>query len=190
MKLTPFLFITFLAHGAMAAAEEHAAAHGSQIPGRLIFWQIFNLTILFGGLTYFLRKPLVDFFRQRQSGYVAAASQSQAARQEAEKHYFEIKNKIEYLEQSHDESVARAEAEAADLRKAMLKEAEELSARILNEAETTVRLELQKARQELHEKFVNEAVTAARTVLSKDIAAQDHSRLQSEFVKHIEAVQS
>lgn len=185
MKTVLALVITLVGTMAFAAS---AGEHGHHVPTNLIFWQIFNLTILFGALIYFLRQPVRDFFRQRQAGFVEASHKSQTARQEAEKQYLELKHKIEHLESTRAETLARAEAEAADMRRHMLKEANDTAARIRQEAQVTSQIEVQRARQELREQFVHESIMAARLVLSKDIGSQDHNKLQTDFVKNIEAV--
>lgn len=166
-----------------------ADGHGhTGVPVREVFWQVFNLGILFGGMIYFLRQPVKNFFAQRRADFVEAANKSQAARLEAEKQFVDIKHKLEHLESTRAESIARAEAEAADMRKQMIKDAEELAKRIRNEAETTAQIEVQKARQELRESFIQEAVSAARTVLTKDIGSQDHQKLQNDFTQHLQGV--
>lgn len=191
MKIAPAillsLLVTVIVQVAAAAPEEQHATHAA-IPYRLIGWQIFNLVVLFAGLAYFLKEPIRNFFRDRQAAFREAAEKSAVARAAAEKQYHEIKSKIDYLDRDHQESLARAEAEASDLRHQTVREAEEVAGRIRKEAETTARLEVQRARQELHEHFVNEAVAAARKALSSDIGNQDHTKLQSEFVNHLETV--
>ncbi|MBX2988125.1 MAG: ATP synthase F0 subunit B [Bdellovibrionaceae bacterium] len=187
MKTMIALVMTVAGSAAMAASGGHAH-DPHHIPTDLIFWQVFNLTILFGALIYFLRQPVKDFFRQRQAGFVEASQKSQAARQEAEKQYLELKHKIERLESTRAETLARAEAEAADLRRHMLKEADEMASRIRHEAQVTAQIEVQRARQDLRESFIDDSIAAARQVLAKDIGSQDHSKLQTDFVKNIEAV--
>ncbi|MBX3041441.1 MAG: ATP synthase F0 subunit B [Bdellovibrionaceae bacterium] len=183
MKLLLCLAGIFLSQAAFAAE-----GHGDGIPGKLIFWQIFNLTILFSALTYFLRQPIKDYFAQRRTTFLSAAEKSQAARQEAEAKFRELKEKIENLDRTRTESLARAEAEAADLKKQMILSANEIATRIRKEAETTSQVEIMRARRELHEQFAQDAVTAARTALSSDISAQDQAKLQGDFVKNIEGV--
>lgn len=163
--------------------HEHAGTPWSEIG-----WQVVNIGILFGALFYYLRKPTVEFFRQRRAQFTEAAQKSQAARLDAEKQYLDIKHKIDHLESNKDQDIARASAEAADLRKQMIRDAEETAARVKHEAETTVQIEIQRAKQELREQFVREAVAAARTVLTKDVGNQDQQRLQTDFMKNIQAV--
>jgi F-type H+-transporting ATPase subunit b len=185
MKFTITIILILVAGMAHAASGGHGQGG---IPTREIFWQVFNLGILLGAMFYFLRQPTKDFFRNRQAAFVTAANKSQAARMDAEKQFLDIKHKIEHLETTRDESIARAEAEAVDLRKQILKDAEETAVRVRQEAEVTATSEAIKARKNLQEQFVAEAVSAARGVLSKDIGAQDHGKLQTDFVRNVQGV--
>lgn len=186
MKTSFFLFLSTLCLG--LAAEAAGGAHGDGVPTKTIFWQVFNLAILIGALTYFLKDGIRSFFAGRESDFVNEAKKSETAKKEAEKRFLDIQHKIEHLENTREESLARAEAEAADLRKQLLKEAQEIATRVRREAEETARIEAQRARLELHRAFVAQSVEAAKTVLSKDIGSQDHQRLQSEFNQNIQTV--
>lgn len=173
------------AFAATGAGEHHEGP--IEIPKSVIY-QTINVLILFGGLFYFLRGTVVKFYRDRQSNFLAAAEKSQAARLAAEKQFAEIKAKIEQLEKTEEESLSRARAEAADMKKALEKEAQEIANRIKQEATETARLETHKAQAQLREQLLSEALQAAKSVLSKDIASTDHQKLQNDFVNNVQAV--
>ena len=185
MKFKMTLILMFVASFAQAA--EHDAAHATGVPN-VVFWQCFNLFFVFLILYFVARKSLPELFHQRQAGYVASAKKADEAKLEAEKQFLEIKHKLEHLNTAYHENVSRAQAEAADLRKQLIQEAQEQVRRVKEEAEMTVKVEMQKAQRELHEFFVKESIAIARSVLSKDIASTDHQKLQTEFTKNIEAV--
>ncbi|HRO66313.1 MAG TPA: ATP synthase F0 subunit B, partial [Pseudobdellovibrionaceae bacterium] len=126
-----------------------AEGHGDGIPGKLIFWQVFNLGILLSALFYLLRQPVKDYFAQRRASFLQAAEKTKASRQAAEEKYRELKEKIENLDRTRAESLARAEAEAGDLKKQLILTANELAARIRKEAEATSKIEVLRARREL-----------------------------------------
>lgn len=188
MRLFAVTTLVLLAQVALAAEGEHAGAHHLTVPTTELFWQVFNLSILIAALVYFLRQPVKGFFAGRQSGFLASAEKSQAAKQAAQKQYLEMKGKLDHLEDTKDESLARAQAEAVDLRKQLVREAEEMAARIRKEAETTTQMEILRARQELQRQFAEDAISQARMVLTKDIGAADQQKLQTDFIKNIQAV--
>ncbi len=183
MKSILFLLGILISQAAFAAG-----GHGSEVPSKLIFWQVFNLTILLSALTYFLRQPVKDYFAQRRTSFIAAAEKSQAARAEAEAKFTDLKKKIEALDSTRTESLSRAQAEAADLKKQLIVAANEMAERIRREAEVTSKVEAMRARRDLHEQFAEEAVASARAVLAKDMSSQDQVKLQGDFVKNIEGV--
>lgn len=179
--------ILMLVAGAARAAE-HGEEHAAGIPTHTVLWQCFNLFFVILILYFILRKSLPEIFHQRQAGYVASAKKADEAKLEAEKQFLDVKHKLQHLTDSYDESVSRAQAEAADLRKQLISEAQDQARRIKDEAEVTIKIEAQKAQRELHDTFVKESIGMARSALSKDIASTDHQKLQTDFTKNIEAV--
>ena len=183
-----FVFLLVLGASCAYAASGHDE-HGGEIHvPKVVIYQAINVVLLFGGLYYFLKDTVVKFYADRKATYVAAAQKSQAAREAAEKQFADIKNKLSQLEASTDESISRAKAEAADMKRAMLKDAQDVANRIKNEAEQTAKIEIQKAQTQLREQLLKDSVAAAKMVLSKDIGSADHQKLQSEFVNKVQAV--
>lgn len=186
-KWIPFLLVL----GTSAAFA--SGGHGEHETGpvevpKVVLYQAINVAILFGALFYFLKGTVIKFYSERKSGYLAAAQKSQAAREAAEKQFVDVKHKLDQLEASQDESLARAKAEANDMRQSLIKDAQEAAARIKNEAEQTAKIEIQKAQTHLREQLLKDSLEAAKTVLSKDIGSADHQKLQSEFVNKVQAV--
>lgn len=168
-----------------AAGGEHGEAHAEGGIPRVVIYQVINVVILFAGIIYFTKDTIVQAFTQRRSDYVAAAEKSAAARQQAEREFQGIKAKIEELEATRAETIQKAEAHAREIKEQIAREADEVSKRIREEAAMTVKIETQKAQRELREQLVRDSLNAARSVLSKDIAGQDHQKLQGDFTQHI-----
>lgn len=184
-----FVFLFVLGVSTAYAASGGHGEHGGEVHvPKTVLYQVINVIILFGGLYYFLRGAVVKFYADRKANYLAAAQKSQAAREEAEKQFVDIKNKLQQLEATTDESISRARAEASEMKQSLIKEAQEVAARIKKEAEETARLEVQKAQTQLREQLLKDSVEAAKAVLSKDIGSADHQKLQSEFVNKVQAV--
>lgn len=181
--------ITLISLGALAATtgDGHGDAHA--VPTKVITYQTLNVIILVGGLIYFLRQPLRDYFREKRANFLSAASKAEAARKAAEAQRAQIQNRLDKLVTTADESIARARAEAADMKKQLVAEAESLSKRIREEAQESARLEVEKAKRQLRESLIKESLEIARTQLSTKVTAEDHKRLQTDFLSHIQAVQ-
>ena len=131
-----------------------------------------------------LRKSAVTSFEIKEK-FEEQAKKSQAVKVEAEAQYADIKNRLDQLTLTADESVQRAKAEAADMRKQMLADAEAIAKRLKDDAQKTAEIEASKAMNKLRDQLVADSLQAASVLLSKDISEADHKKLQSNFSKEI-----
>lgn len=188
MKYYSLIMISLFA---AAASASEAAAHGEvpQIPYKLVTYQTINVGLMVAALIYFLREPVRNYFSQKKSDFLSAAQKAETARKAAEAERAQIQVRLSKLESTAEETIARARAEAADMKKQLIAEAEALSKRIRDEAEITARLEVEKAKNHLKETLIKESLEAARNQLASKVTAEDHQRLQSNFITNIQAVQ-
>jgi F0F1-type ATP synthase membrane subunit b/b' len=188
MKLFILIFtMTTLAASLVFAegAESHHAEGG--IP-KVVIWQALNMAIIFGYAYYKFGGKIADLFKTRNAEFLREAEKSKNVQQEAEKKLYDIRHKISNLESSTQESIERARAEAADLRRQLEKEAKQYAERIRREAETVAQVEIQGAKRALHEEVVRESIKMAKELLIKDVGQNDQQRLQDQFSKHIDSV--
>lgn len=172
----------------LAAGAEHGGDHHAiEIPKSVIY-QVINVVILLGGLVYFTKDSIISLFAGRKSAYLEAAQKSAFAREQAEKEFVDIKNKLANLDNTRQEEINKAKAHADDLKKQIIEEADLVAKRIKDEAEMTAKLEVQRAQRDLRHQLLSDSVEAARIVLTKDIGASDQQKLQNEFINHIEVV--
>ena len=68
-------------------------------------FQAINLTILFAAIIYFTKDAIVSFFAGRKAAYLEAAQKSAFAREQAEKEFVDIKNKLANLDQTREENL-------------------------------------------------------------------------------------
>jgi F-type H+-transporting ATPase subunit b len=184
--------ILFLSYVAQAAQDAHQAAggeHHEAIPMKLIAYQSINVGAMLIGLAIVLKKPLQSYFREKKASFLSAAQKAESARKSAEEERIKIQTRLEKLESTADESVSRARAEAADMKKQLIAEAEAASKRIRDEAATAAKLEVDRAKIQLREALIKEALELSRQNLASKVTADDHKRLQSDFIQNIQAVQ-
>lgn len=167
-----------------AGGGEGGGHHAAEIP-KAVMYQAINVAILVAGLIYFTKDAIVQFFSGRKAAYLEAAQKSAFAREQAEKEFADIKNKLSTLDATREESLKKAQAHAADLKKQILEEATSVSKRIREEAELTAKLEVQKAQKELRAQLLTDSVEAARIVLTKDLGSADQQKLQKDFINNI-----
>lgn len=181
MKLLVNLLI-ILAPALVFASSE--GEHHIEIP-KSVLYQFINITILAVGLVYFTKDSVVQFFSARKTAYLEAAQKSAFAREQAEKEFVDIKNKIETLDATRIESLNKAKSHSEELKKSILDEANDISRRIQEEAELTVKLEVHRAQKELRTQLMKDSMEAARIVLTKDLGSSDQQKLQNDFINNV-----
>ena len=185
------LSLTLLA-GIVAAASEagHGGGHGlDQQQIKTILYQTFNFTVLVIGMIYYLKDPVKAHFKEKKSSYVAASQKANNAKNQAEKEQMDIQVRLNRLESTADESISRARAEAADMKNQLIAEAQVVSKKIREEAESAARIEIEKAKIQLREQLLADSILMARNQMQNKVSAEDHKRLQGEFINNIQVVQ-
>ncbi|MCB0419441.1 MAG: ATP synthase F0 subunit B [Bdellovibrionales bacterium] len=181
------IVLSMLATVAWAAGGGHGDPHA--IPLKAIAIQAFNFGVLLLLLAYFLKKPIQSLFADRGEQYEAHLKVAQAAKEEAEKKKTAIKERLQTLTETADQSVQKAKADAEELKHQIIADAKNLARKLEEEAHRTVDYEAQKAvamiRQELIDKSLSESEKHLKTEINKD----DQKRLQNEFVSKIQVVQ-
>lgn len=163
--------------------EHHAPASG--LP-TVVILQFINFGLYVGLVVFFARKPIADYFKNRQANFYTALKRADAARAEAQARRSEIQARLSKLEASRDESLQTARTEAETLRNQIVDEAKALSAKLQQDAERTAQVEIERARTMLREELVNQSVAMAQRILSDKMQEQDQKRLQDEFVQKID----
>ena len=152
----PFILASSFAN---SSDESHAAAAG--LP-TIVILQFINFFLYVGLVVFFARKPISDYFKNRQSTFFTALKRADAARAEAQAKRAEIQTRLSKLESSRDESLQNARTEAAALRNQIVDEAKALSAKLQEEAQRTAKIEIERAKTILREELVNQSVAMAK----------------------------
>jgi F-type H+-transporting ATPase subunit b len=166
------------------SADEHAAA-SEGLPTAVIL-QFVNFFLYIGLIVYFARRPISEYFKNRQANFFSALKRADAARAEAQAKRTETQARLAKLESSRDESIQTARTEAAALRTQIVDEAKALSEKLKIDAQRTAHVEIERAKMMLREELVNQSVAMAQRILSDKMQEQDQKRLQDEFVKKID----
>ena len=187
MKHISFLAILLSAVVADAASGGHGGHHDG-VPWATVGFQAINVGAIVIGLFFLLRKSIQSFFKEKNASYKVAAERADNARKSAERERQELQVRLAKLESTTEESVARARAEAADMRKQLVVDAEASSKRIKEDAKSTADLEIFKAKNQLRDYLIKQSLESARGQLQK-VSPEDHQRLQAEFVNNVQGAQ-
>ena len=162
--------------------------HGLNVP--TLIAQTVNVSVLAGILYYFSAAKVRDYFRSKRAEFLDVAERAQAAQKRAQMEHDALEAKLQKLRLDRDAAVMRAQAEAADLRRTMVAEAEALSKKILQEAQKAAQSEVEKARLVLRQEMLDQAMALTRAQLKKQVSVEDHARLQGQFLHNIEHVEN
>lgn len=170
---------------AFAASSAHGDPHA--IPWSNLFVQAFNF-LLFATLLFLaVRKTIKALFENRARDYQQLVSRAEAARLEAERGKQNIKDRLAKLESSADQGMKQARLEAEELRARMIQEAKTLAARLETEAERSAKVEAEKAKAELRRDLLQQALRETREDLKK-LGSTEQKKLQVEFADKIQVV--
>ncbi len=186
IKFLVFIQALFFGLVATASEVEHAAAeHAEAIPLDKIGWQAANLGILLVIIVYFGKKPIVDMFAKRRTGFIEQSEKTKSLLLQAEADLKEIKNKISTLESGEAKSLATAQHEANLIKANLIKDSEAQAAKLKVDAEVAIRNELAKAKEEINQLILKEAVTSAKEKLSQN-NAQAQAAIETQFLAQVD----
>jgi F-type H+-transporting ATPase subunit b len=162
---------------ALFAAEEHHAAPISQI-----IYPAINFLIFAYILKRFALPPVMGFLAARRESVVKTVAEAADEKRRADAFVADYRNRLAKLEQEIEgiRSELRAEGERDKAR--ILREAEELAAKIKSDAGLQVEQEFKAARYRVRREIAGRAREAAEALLQTQITEADHKRLAEEFV--------
>jgi F-type H+-transporting ATPase subunit b len=167
----------FLGAAPVFGAEEHHAAPISQI-----IYPAINFLIFVYILKRFALPPVMAFLGSRRESIVKTVTEAADDKRRAEAIVLDYRARLARLDQETQriQSELRAEGERDKAR--ILREAEELAAKIKSDANVQVEQELKVARYRLRSEIARLAQKAAESVLRAHLTEADQKRLVEEFV--------
>lgn len=140
--------------------------------------------LIYAGILYFFALPaLRGFLRSRREDVVSTMAQASAKKQQAEAFVGEYRAKVAGIEAEVRSIQAAFQREAETEKDKLVREAQALAAKIRDDANFLAEQENKAARQKIRQEMAGQAQAAARALLQKNISAEDHGRLASEFIQ-------
>ncbi|MBF0488705.1 MAG: ATP synthase F0 subunit B [Nitrospirae bacterium] len=161
---------------ASEAAETSAegAQHGSHL--KEWFWLVVNFLILVGVLGFFLKKPIIEYFKQRTELLENALNEAREAKTLAERALSEIEQQLKLKDEEIKKIIEAATSAAEADREHLIAEGKETSAAIARLTGENIDYELKKARDMIRQKAAEAAVELAadkiRKSMNDDIAGK------------------
>jgi F-type H+-transporting ATPase subunit b len=150
-----------------------------------VAWHAFNLTVMIAIIAWFVRRPLLDTFRDRALGVRKELTDAARRREEAQRHHQDLIVRLERIEQEVAAMESQAEVDARREEEKLVERARREAARIGEQAERNIRDEVQRARTTLRTEAVELAVQLARKTLENEVSAADQQILARDFLASV-----
>ncbi|MFA5516794.1 MAG: ATP synthase F0 subunit B [Desulfuromonadales bacterium] len=175
------LLILGLAATAFAATGEGHHPDSGVLLKDFLF-RVFNFTVTFGLLAYFVHKPIRRGLSARRDGIAKTLQQAESAGKEAEARFAEYDGKLTRAADEIEEIYAEIRREGELERERILANAKEMAEKIRLEAERAAASEIANARAELRREAARMAVQLAEDLLRQQVTVEDQERLMNEYM--------
>lgn len=149
-------------------------------------WKIVNFAILVFLLVKFLKRPVVNYFKERQSLIEKSLKESQEAKAIAEQALKEVQERLKFKDEEI-KAIITAAKESGEREKArLIEEGERLKAKILQQAQDNIALELKKAKDIIKAEAASAALATAEQKVIASMTIDSQERLLQESLKMLE----
>ena len=172
MLLPLFLFLS--------PGEAEKAAGTADFAGKVV-----NFLLLFGGLGFFLYKPVRAFLENKTSEIRRFLEEAKSSRKEAEDRYEATMRRVEGLSGEIAKMKAEAEAQGNREKARIAKQAEEEAARVLRLVRQEIDAHTQNGIREVRTFVAETATSLARERIRKNLVPDDHSLLVDKSIERL-----
>ena len=176
-----------------AGHNSSGKTHGEQGHGEsalAVVWRWGNFLILFGGLGWYLRKPLKDFLESRTRSIQEGLANGRSAKEMATKQLSEVESRLVHLNEEIHSLKTQALREAEEERSRILESAKAEAKKILELAQREIEGMKKSARLELKSHIAELAVRLAEERLQKSVGSEENRRLVLQFLDSLEVAKN
>jgi len=170
------LFSVLLLPAVSFAAEGEVEAH--------MLWRVIDFIIFAGILYYFLKKPTVSFFKNRQENIIKNRQEAEKSKIEAERLLAEAERRLSKLNEEIESIIKTFSSMSEKERKNILEDARAAMERIRVGAEEEEMMLLNKAKTHLLDTITSEALSSLSEKFSK-LDVKDHQKIHKKYISFI-----
>jgi len=166
------------------ASTALAAAEGGSSPWTtsMLLWRVVNTVALLAVLVYFLKKPLVNFFKERKTKIEKDLADAVEQRQRAEELIREYQSKLAGMEQELQKMRGELQKAAEGESLKVISNAEKMASAIIESAKIAAEQEVRKAKIALKDEAVTLAVEMAESLIREKISDDDRKKIVEDYL--------
>ncbi|MFB0565089.1 MAG: F0F1 ATP synthase subunit B [Candidatus Aminicenantaceae bacterium] len=175
-------FILFLLPFFVFMASEEGSASSNLID---FLGKSINFIILFGGIAYFLYKPLRNYLEKRSQDIKNSLEEAENSRREADKKLKAVEVRLEGLGEKVTKIKKEAEIEGHRERERIINEAKREAEKIKQQTQKEIEMLIEGGSRELKEFTAEMATNLAEERIKKAITKQDHEHLINKSIQKL-----
>jgi len=181
LSLSAFLVLPLVL---LFASTAVAAAEGGSSPWTtsMLLWRVVNTVALLALLAYFLKKPLVNFFKERKAKIEKDLADAVEQRQRAEELIREYQSKLAGMEQELQKMRGELQKAAEGESLKVISNAEKMASAIIESAKIAAEQEVRKAKIALKDEAVTLAVEMAESLIREKISEDDRKKIVEDYL--------
>ncbi len=179
MRLFARIFLAEVWGAASPGAEEHAASVAQ------IIFPLINFLIFFYLIKRFLVPLIKDHIRSRREQILSAVKEADEGKRRAEETERDYQSRLARLAQEKGEIREMLRKEGETEKNKLVKEAQELSLRMKEDANFLAEQEIKIARHQLRREIARLAQEAAKEAIQRHLTEADQKRLVGEFMAEL-----
>jgi len=164
----------------LSPGEGENAAGGAAFAGKVV-----NFLLLFGGLGFFLYKPVRAFLEKRTAETRRSLEEAESSRKDGEDRYKESMRRVEGLSGEIAKMKTEAEAQGNREKARIAKQAEEEAARVLRLVRQEIDAHTQTGIREVRTFVAETATSLARERIRKNLVPDGHSLLVDKSIERL-----
>lgn len=184
--LVTTLFVFTHNAGAVLASGGGEHGHGIDWMHGLVY-PAANFLILAFFLVLFLRKPLINAFRERSAKLKLSMGEARTLYDKAYQQHQEIDTRLKNVDAQSRQLMQEIQSEAEAERKRIVQEAVDLGERIKVDAGKIAEQEVKRAFEAIKAETVRQAMTLARENVKAKLGSQEQAQLGDEFIGMMKA---
>jgi F-type H+-transporting ATPase subunit b len=167
-----------------------AAGGGEESPWNTLMLtaRVVNTIALIALLVYFLKTPLVSFFKDRTSQIEKDLQEAKEGRERAEASLKEYESRIAGMEKELETLRGELRKSAELESQKVAANAERMAKSMVDAARLAAEQEVRKARAELQNEAVSLAIQAAETLIRESIGHEDQQRIVADYLARVEGM--